>query len=58
MNSAEPSDAAQNATIDRKDFDEALKKMLAVKPLPTKAVSQKIKLKGRARPLTQSLDQQ
>jgi hypothetical protein len=58
MKFTEISDAAKNATIDRKDFDAALQKMLALKPLPTKAVSRKIALKGRARPLTRSLDRQ
>lgn len=47
--SKEPSDEAKNATIDRADFDAALKKLIQAKPTSTDAISRKVKLRGRAR---------
>ena len=44
MRNTKLSDAAENATIDRKDFDAALKKLLRAKAPITKAeISRKVK---------------
>jgi hypothetical protein len=43
MHNSKPlSDAAKNATIERKGFDEALGRLLATPPLPKEAVSREI----------------
>jgi len=42
MKQSELSENAKNATIDRKDFDAALSRLLAASPMPKKAVSRKI----------------
>ena len=48
--------SAKNATIDRKDFDEALRRLIATPPLSKTAVSAKIK--RAATPVRKSPNQQ
>lgn len=48
-------DEIKETTIDRKELDQALAKLLATPATSTAKISRKVKLKSRLRPLTRAL---
>jgi hypothetical protein len=52
------SDSIKEARIERKEFDQALAKLLATPATSAAKISRKVKLRSRLRPLTRALLQE